>query len=182
MSLLGIDVGTSGCKTVAFSEDGQALASAYREYATQRPEPGWAELDSREVWECVRKNIAEVAASVRNDPVGALCVSSMGEATTPVSLDRRVLGPCILSSDTRGSEYIRDLERSITQEEFYGVNPNVRLLCLENSRRAAAKFGSLSSTVTFHFTLNQDTSAWVARAYETVRWGQDLARAARGTS
>jgi xylulokinase len=125
MSLLGIDVGTSGCKTVAFSEDGQALASAYREYATQRPEPGWAELDSREVWECVRKNIAEVAASVRNDPVGALCVSSMGEATTPVSLDRRVLGPCILSSDTRGSEYIRDLERSITQEEFYGVNPNV---------------------------------------------------------
>jgi xylulokinase len=125
MSLLGVDVGTSGCKAAAFSEDGQALATAYREYAIQHPQPGWAELDSRRVWECVRENIAEVAARVGNDPVRALCVSSMGEAATPVTLDRRVLGPCILSSDTRGSEYVKDLERCISQEEFYATNPNV---------------------------------------------------------
>ena len=125
MSLLGIDVGTSGCKAAAFSEDGQALASAYREYVIQHPQPGWAELDTREVWECVRENIAEVAARVGNDPVRALCVSSIGEAMTPVTLDRRVLGPCILSSDTRGSEYIKDLGRAISQEDFYATNPNV---------------------------------------------------------
>jgi xylulokinase len=109
MSLLGIDAGTSGCKTAAFSADGRALASAYREYVVQHPQPGWAELDSSGVWECVRQNIAEVAAKVGNDPVRAICVSSMGEAATPVTLDRQVVGPCILSSDTRGSEYIKDL-------------------------------------------------------------------------
>ncbi len=32
MSLLGIDVGTSGCKSVVFSETGAILASAYQEY------------------------------------------------------------------------------------------------------------------------------------------------------
>lgn len=125
MSLLGIDVGTSGCKTAAFSEDGVPLATAYREYAVQHPQPAWAELDSRRVWDCVRENIAEVAARVNHDPVRALCVSSMGEAMTPVTMDRRVLGGCILSSDTRGSEYIEDLKRSISQEEFYATNPNV---------------------------------------------------------
>ena len=36
-----------------------------------------------------------------------------------------MLGPCILSSDTRGSEYIKNLEQSISQEEFYAINPNI---------------------------------------------------------
>jgi xylulokinase len=125
VSLLGIDVGTSGCKTAAFSADGRALASAYREYVIQHPQAGWAELDSRGVWECVRQNIAEVAAKVGSDPVRAICVSSMGEAMTPVTLDRQVLGPCILSSDTRGSEYIKDLAGAISQDEFYATNPNL---------------------------------------------------------
>ena len=125
MSLLGIDVGTSGCKAAAFAESGECLASAYREYATLHPRPGWAELDSREVWSCVQKTIAEVAARVAQHPVRALCVSSMGEAMTPVSKDRQILGSCILSSDTRGMEYIEALARQIPQEAFFRINPNI---------------------------------------------------------
>ena len=123
MSLLGIDVGTSGCKTAAFSEDGVALPAptANTPSSTQ---PGWAELDSRRVWDCVRENIAEVAAKVSNDPVRALCVSSMGEAATPVTLDRRVLGPCILSSDTRGSEYIKNLDNRFPRKSSM---PRIRM-------------------------------------------------------
>jgi len=60
MSVLGIDVGTSGCKAAAFAESGKLLASAYREYATLHPRPGWAELDSHEVWKAVQNTIAEV--------------------------------------------------------------------------------------------------------------------------
>ena len=45
MSLLGIDVGTSGCKAAVFSEDGQLLRQAYAEYDYQHSRPGWAELD-----------------------------------------------------------------------------------------------------------------------------------------
>jgi N-acetylglucosamine kinase-like BadF-type ATPase len=37
MSLLGIDVGTSACRAAAFSEGGECLASANREYATLHP-------------------------------------------------------------------------------------------------------------------------------------------------
>jgi glycerol kinase len=64
MSLLGIDVETWGCKTGAFSESGECLASAYREYATLHPREGWADLDSREVWNCVQDTIAEVSVRV----------------------------------------------------------------------------------------------------------------------
>lgn len=125
MSLLGVDVGTTGCKAAAFSECGLCLASAYREYPTLHPRGGWAELDSRHVWACVRATIGEVAAQVAQDPIRALSVSSMGEAATPVSQQREILGTCILSSDTRGAEYIQALRREIGQEEFYSINPNI---------------------------------------------------------
>ena len=51
MSLLGIDVGTTGCKVIAFREDGTLLAQAYGEYPLTHPQPGWSELDANVVWE-----------------------------------------------------------------------------------------------------------------------------------
>jgi xylulokinase len=125
VSLLGVDVGTTGCKAAAFSEHGLCLARAYREYPALHPRDGWTELDSRCVWDCVQATIGAVASQVAKDPIRALSVSSLGEAATPVSKDREILGPCILSSDTRGAEYIEVLARAIGQEEFYSINPNI---------------------------------------------------------
>ena len=85
MSLLGLDVGTTGCKAGAFSASGRCLATAYREYAAIHRRDGWAELDSREVWDRIQEVIAEVAARTAADPVTALAVGAMGEAMTPVS-------------------------------------------------------------------------------------------------
>lgn len=125
MSILGIDIGTTGCKAGAFSSDGTCVHLAYREYPTVYPRPGWAELDAPYVWSQVKDAIAEVAAATKADPIRALCVSSMGEAATPANKNREILGPSILSSDVRGREYIDALLRHISQEEFYRINPNV---------------------------------------------------------
>ncbi|HOX05179.1 MAG TPA: FGGY-family carbohydrate kinase [Planctomycetota bacterium] len=125
MSLLGIDVGTTGCKAAAFSLDGRELAGAYREHPAPRAAPGRAELDAPAIWENVKAVIAEVAARTSADPVTALSVSSMGEAVVPVSRDRRILGNSILSSDPRGAEYARELAAAIGQEDFYRINPNL---------------------------------------------------------
>lgn len=125
MSLLGIDIGTSGCKAAAFSADGACLALACREYATRQPRHDWAELDSREVWGKVRDVIAEVAVRTAADPVTALCASSFGEAVVPVSQDCRILGNSILCTDIRGAEYAAALERDFGQEAFYRINPNM---------------------------------------------------------
>jgi xylulokinase len=125
MSMLGIDVGTTGCKVGAFSPDGVCIHLAYREYPTLYPRQGWAELDAEVVWSCVQETIAEVAAAARADPIRALCVSAMGEAATPVNKNRQILGPSILSSDCRGEGYVAALEREILREDFYRINPNI---------------------------------------------------------
>ncbi len=125
MSLLGIDLGTSGCKVAAFAATGNCLAQTSRAYDMRQTDAGWAELDSRDVWAKVRVCIAEVAAQTGRDPVTALCTSSFGEAVVPVSNDRRILGNSILCMDARGAEHVARLEREIGQEAFYRINPNI---------------------------------------------------------
>ena len=124
MSLIGIDVGTSGCKAAVFSEGGQVLALAYEEYDYQHPQPGWAELDTKQVWESVQRSIAQVAQQARHDPIKALSVSSLGEAVVPVSRDREVLGSSLLNFDVRGAEYLPELHERIANERLYGLNGN----------------------------------------------------------
>lgn len=109
MSLLGIDIGTTGSKVIALSAEGTILAAAHREYDMIRSQPGWAELDSRAVWACVQDAIREVARQTGHDPITALSVSSMGEAMTPVSRDRQILGNCLLGFDSRGTETLARL-------------------------------------------------------------------------
>ena len=43
--LLGVDLGTSGTKTVLFDTEGNTVASATIEYPMYQPQNGWAEQD-----------------------------------------------------------------------------------------------------------------------------------------
>ena len=72
MSLLGIDVGTTGCKAVVFSEEGTLISSAYAEYDFQSPTRGQAELNSEMVWQRIKETIARALVDSKGDPVKAL--------------------------------------------------------------------------------------------------------------
>lgn len=126
MSLLGIDVGTSGCKAAVFAEDGRLLTSAYEEYDYRHPQPGWAELDTVQVWDKVKRTIGKAAGGVaaQGDPIKALSVSSLGEALVPVTADRGILGPSLLNFDVRGAEYLPELRQRIDDEWLYRINGN----------------------------------------------------------
>ena len=43
--LLGIDVGTTGTKTLLFDAEGPVLGRAYRPYDLRHPKVGWSEQD-----------------------------------------------------------------------------------------------------------------------------------------
>ena len=124
MSLLGIDIGTTGCKAAAYSEDGRLLAAHYEGYQIQAPEQGWAQLDPVDVWDRVKLAIRSVVAKCAGDPIQALSVSSLGEAVVPVTNDREILGPSILNFDPRGSEFLKPLKEKINDEELYAINGN----------------------------------------------------------
>lgn len=125
MSLLGIDVGTTGTKSVVFDELGKALASSYAEYDIAEPRPGYAELDGGDVWNKIRSTVRQALGDAPSaDPVRAVSTASLGEAVVPVSRNREILGPCILNIDVRGEEYLERIRSSIGAEELYRLNGN----------------------------------------------------------
>jgi xylulokinase len=121
MSLLGIDIGTTGCKAIAFDRHGRIVSSAYREYPLHFPKPGWIELDSRRVMASVREVVREAAAKTKRDPVRALAVSAQGEAVTPVGADGTFLHNAIVTFDTRTAPWVRWWEERISRRRLFGI-------------------------------------------------------------
>ena len=58
--LLGIDIGTSGTKTILFDTAGNVVASSTKEYPLYTPQNGWAEQDPIDWWEATKDTIQEV--------------------------------------------------------------------------------------------------------------------------
>jgi xylulokinase len=126
MLLMGIDVGTTGCKVAAFSVDGTLRGLDYTEYDIERPHPGYAELNAREIWSAIEATIARVTQrSADHGTVQAVSVTSMGENLVPVDNSREVLGPSILNIDQRGAEFVPQLRDRLSDYELYRINGNV---------------------------------------------------------
>ena len=121
MSLLGIDVGTTGCKVIAFREDGTVLAQAYGEYPLTHPQPGWSELDANVVWENIATGIQQVATQTKSDPIEAISVASQGEAVTPVSADGQILANAITTFDARTAGICDELRQQVTPLEVMQI-------------------------------------------------------------
>lgn len=125
MSLLGIEVGTTGCKALVISVEGVPLGQAHRDYSPIIGPAGERELDSPQVWAAVRQVISEVAACSKRDPIRALSVASMGEAMTPLSIEGHILGNCLLGADQRGAQYLRPLEQRLGVQRLFDITGSV---------------------------------------------------------
>ena len=121
MSLLGIDVGISGCKAVAFDLEGHTLGQAYREYHLYQPQPGWMELDPAEVWAAVSGVVREVSAAVGADKVTALAVSTHGESVVPVDATGEPIYRFITAIDTRAVSQMQWWEEKLGAERLFAI-------------------------------------------------------------
>ncbi|OGV36486.1 MAG: hypothetical protein A2020_12710 [Lentisphaerae bacterium GWF2_45_14] len=121
MSYLGVDIGTSGCKAVAFDAEGRLIGGAHRSYGLKTPQPGWMELDSQEVINACCAVISDAARKAGDDQVRAIAISSQGEAFTPVNDKGEFLGNAMVSSDSRSFELIKPFVEQFGMERLYGI-------------------------------------------------------------
>ena len=104
MSLLAVDLGSSSCKAMAFSEDGHALAQEACSYPPpQTPQPTWAEIPAESFWRALTAATQAVAAKTQNDPIEVLAISSHGETIVPVDAGSKPVAPAILNMDNRAA-------------------------------------------------------------------------------
>jgi len=118
MALLGIDVGTSGCKTTIMDEQGLILSSAYHEYPRTECQAGYMEINPENAWISVCSCIYETAAARPGTRIAALSVSSFGEAAVPIDRSGKVLHNGILFTDPRGRTQVDALVKRMGVENL----------------------------------------------------------------
>jgi glycerol kinase len=77
--VIGIDLGTTGNRVVAFTRDGNVAAQAYHEFPQIYPQPGWVEQDPRAIWRTTRRALRSVVATVGRANVVAIGMANQRE-------------------------------------------------------------------------------------------------------
>ncbi len=122
MSLLGLDIGTTGCKAIAFDENGRLLASAYREYPLLNPRPGFFELEPDLVWSYLCDCIRQINGEISGDPSTALAISAQGEAVVPVTKTGKVLAHSPVTADSRAIKQTNRLRDRLGADAIYAIS------------------------------------------------------------
>lgn len=112
---LGIDIGTSGTKTLAIRGDGTLLGSASAEYPCFTPKPLWSEQNPDDWWRAVVETVRRVVAENGLTPSEVRGIGLSGQMHGSVFLDKndRVLRPAILWNDQRTAKECREIEEAV---------------------------------------------------------------------
>jgi xylulokinase len=106
--LIGIDLGTSGLKTVVISKDGRMVGSALREYPLDIPHPGWAEQDPENWFLAALATLAEALQQSGINPQAVAAIGLAGQMHSTVCLGKemRPLRPAIIWADQRSQAQV----------------------------------------------------------------------------
>ena len=117
MTLVGLDVGTSGLKAIAISPTGEVLAAAGESYELSTPQPGWAEQDPDDWVRAARRCLAQL-------PPGEVGLSGQMHGLVVLDGDGDVLRPAMLWNDQRTGEQCAEIEARIGLERLIALTGN----------------------------------------------------------
>ena len=120
--LLGVDVGTTGTKTILFREDGCIIGQAYRAYATYTPQVGYSEQNPVDWWNAVCDTVKEVGKDpdIRKQ-IAAISLSTQGGTMVAVDDRGEPVRPAIVWNDKRCAEELQTLRQEALTDSVYPV-------------------------------------------------------------
>jgi len=126
MPLLGIDIGTSGTKTLLIDDDGRALASATAEYPLSTPRPGWAEQDPDDWWRASASTVREVLAKsgVAAGEIKGVGLSGQMHGSVFLDANHQVLRPALLWCDQRTGPQCEWITERVGRERVVELTAN----------------------------------------------------------
>ena len=197
MSIMGLDVGSSGCKARVYSEEGTLIAQSRASYRSTSPRPDWMELDARLLWRKVAESIRDAAraAAEKRDPVTVLSMATMGDSLVAVRQDGTPLGPYILYSDRRSVPQTDRIVKSMGRKRLFAItgmpphpmNTLTKILWLRDNDaerfRSAARFLCVEDFIMTRLGLPPTTSfsnasRTMAFSIADCRWSEEILSAA----
>ena len=127
--VIGVDLGTSGTKTVLFSSDGQPIASKTIEYPLYQPQNGWAEQAPEDWWHAACGSMKEVIAKSGINPKDIKGIGISGQMHGLVMLDKagNVLRRSIIWCDQRTAAECDEITNKVGASRLIELTANPAL-------------------------------------------------------
>ncbi len=127
--VLGIDLGTSGTKTVLFDQEGHAQASSTVEYPMYQPHNGWAEQAPEDWYNAAVATIRTVLqkSGVAREDVVALGISGQMHGLVMLDEKGQVLRRSIIWCDQRTAKECDEIHEKVGRERLISITANPAL-------------------------------------------------------
>ena len=112
---LGIDVGTSGTKTLVMNEAAKVLATATAEHGILTPRPGWSEQNPDDWWVATCKSVKQAVkkAGVDARDIQAIGFSGQMHGLVITDGDGKPLRPSLIWNDQRTGQEAAEIEKAV---------------------------------------------------------------------
>jgi xylulokinase len=140
-SILTIDIGTTSCKAVLFSVNGESLDSETRHYQSFFPQPHWAIQNPADWWAamtaCIQALSQRQSDAVRN--LASISITGQMHGLVPVDADGEAIAPCLTLRDQRSTEQAQHIHQQLGDHQVYeitgahldGSSPAAKMLWLK---------------------------------------------------
>lgn len=120
--LVGIDVGTTGTKTLIFNLKGEIVGSGYKEYSCSYPKPNWVEQDVRELIGAMFETNKMALRNGNIDPADILSIAASTQRGCCVFVDKSD-DPMLMISwqDNRTTDEVGEIAQKIGDETYYRI-------------------------------------------------------------
>lgn len=127
--VIGIDVGTSGVKTVLFSQDGSLCGSETGEYPLYQPQNGWAEQDPADWWKQTALSIRRLLEKtcVRRGEIEGVGLTGQMHGLIMLDENGGVLRSAIIWCDQRSGAQCDKMTRDLTRDRLIEFTANPAL-------------------------------------------------------
>lgn len=116
--MLGLDLGTTGARAGVIDSSGRVLSSAFEEYGTSTPRPGWAEQEPADWWgasaAAIRSAVGKSGA--RASDIRGVGVSGQMHGSVLLDAGLDAVAPCIIWCDQRASAQCERITREVGNE------------------------------------------------------------------
>ncbi|MGV3505253.1 MAG: gluconokinase [Adhaeribacter sp.] len=161
--IIGVDIGTTSTKAIAFRPSGQVEISSYREYPIYRPQADHSEQDPEEVLAAVTYTLGQVLAGLDQSQVLGISFSCAMHGLMAVDAAGQPLTRCLIWADNRSQAQAEALQPSASGQDIcyhtgtpiHPMSPLCKLLWMREHQPGllarAHKFISLKEYVCYRY-------------------------------
>ena len=119
---IGLDIGTTGVRAIAYQKNGVSLCSSDEFYPLETPYPDWAEQNPEIIYKAIEKVVRDTANTLiyKGKTVSGIAISTVMHSFAPANEKRELLSNMITWADSRSVEIVNELKKDPTlTKSFY---------------------------------------------------------------